>query len=199
VPPGALPSPAQCLLLMEEHGMLANIRAHSLMVARVAGLLGQELARQGWPLSLPLLVAGALLHDIAKTATLGTDLRHAELGRDICRRHGYPALAEIVGEHVVLAAGVPSGRCSEKEIVYYADKRVLHDEIVGLERRLAYILGRYGNGDTALHERIRRNFAQAHEVEALLFAALPFAPREVAELAAHFPLEGLEQEGFAGK
>jgi putative nucleotidyltransferase with HDIG domain len=194
-----IPTPAQCLLLMEEYGMLANIREHSLMVARVAGFLGRELVRGGWQLSLPLVVAGALLHDIAKTATLGTDLRHADRGREICERHGFFELAGIVGEHVVLKNGVPEQRCSEKEIVYYADKRVLHHEIVSLERRLAYILGRYGNGDGSLHARIRNNFSQAHGIEELLFRALPFAPGQVAELAADFPLEDLEQGGLAGK
>lgn len=194
-----IPTPAQCLLLMEEYGMLANIREHSLMVARVAGFLGRELVRGGWQLSLPLVVAGALLHDIAKTATLGTDLRHADLGREICERHGFFELAGIVAEHVVLKNGVPEQRCSEKEIVYYADKRVLHHEIVSLERRLAYILGRYGNGDGSLHARIRNNFSQAHGIEELLFRALSFAPGQVAELAADFPLEDLEQGGLAGK
>lgn len=169
------------------------------MVGRVAGFLGRELVRSGWELSLPLVVSAALLHDIAKTAALGTDLRHADLGREICERHGFFALAEIVAEHVVLKNGVPEQCCTEKEIVYYADKRVLHDEIVSLERRLEYILGRYGNGDGSLHERIRGNFSQAHEVEALLFRVLPFAPAQVAALAADFPLEGLGQGGLAGK
>ena len=77
-------------------------------------------------LSLELIVSGALLHDIAKTASLETELRHDELGREICLRHGLDELAEIVAEHVVLKDWAPE-HCTEKEIVYYADKRVLHD------------------------------------------------------------------------
>jgi len=98
-----------------------------------------------------------------------------------------------------LKNGVPEQFCSEKEIVYYADKRVLHHEIVSLDKRLAYILGRYGNGDGSLHARIRSNFSQAHGIEALLFRDLDFAPEQVAELAADFPLEGLGQGGLPGK
>ncbi|HIJ91130.1 MAG TPA: HDIG domain-containing protein [Deltaproteobacteria bacterium] len=160
--------------------MLTNIREHSLMVGRVAGLIGQCLTRSGQPLCLELIVSGALLHDIAKTATLETELRHDELGREICLRHGLDELAEIVAEHVILKGGVPE-RCTEKEIVYYADKRVLHDEVVGLDARLDYIIHRYGNGDEGLHARIRRNFAQAQAIEERLFAMLDFPPEELGE------------------
>lgn len=184
-----VPSLKECLRLMDQYGMLPNIRAHSLMVGRVAAFLGRELARCGWKLSLPLVVSAALLHDIAKTAALGTDLRHADLGRDICRDHGFPELAEIVAEHVILKNGVPAERCAEKELVYYADKRVLHDEVVSLETRLDYILGRYGNGDHDLHRRIRSNFRQAHEIEALLFMDLPFAPQELGEMVRRLKAE----------
>jgi putative nucleotidyltransferase with HDIG domain len=165
---------------MEQYAMLPNIREHSLMVGRVAGLIGSGLARAGRSLSLELIVTGALLHDIAKTVTLETQLRHDELGREICLRHGLDELAEIVAEHVILKKGVPES-CTEKEIVYYADKRVLHDEVVGLDARLDYIIHRYGHGDEKLHARIRHNFAQAHAIEARLFAELDFSPQELGE------------------
>jgi len=176
---------------MEQYAMLPNIRAHSLMVGRVAGLIGQGLARAGRPLSLELVVSSALLHDIAKTASLETELRHDELGREICLRHGLDELAEIVAEHVVLKDWAPARCCTEKEIVYYADKRVLHDEVVGLNARLDYIIHRYGNGDQQLHARIRRNFAQAHAIEERLFAGLDFSPAELEQRLRldFFPLE----------
>ena len=173
-----IPSIAQCFRLMEQYAMLPNIREHSVMVGRVAGLIGQGLAGVGRDLSLELIVSSALLHDIAKTASLETELRHDELGREICLRHGLDELAEIVAEHVILKGGVPE-HCTEKEIVYYADKRVLHDEIVTLEARLDYIIHRYGNGDEGLHVRIRQNFAQAHAIEELLFGELDFSPEEL--------------------
>ena len=48
-----------------------------------------------------------------------------------------------------------------KEIVYYADKRVKHDEIVDLDMRLEYILDRYGLGDPRRHRAIENNFRQS--------------------------------------
>ena len=174
--------------------MLANIRAHSLMVGRVAGLIGQGLVRTGRTISLELIVSGALLHDIAKTQALGRqDLRHDELGREICLRHGLVELAEIVAEHVILKEGLPE-LCAEKEIVYYADKRVLYDEIVPLAVRRDDIIRRYGNGDEGLQAKIRQNFVQAQSVEARLFSQLDFSPDQVGErLKGYgFLLEALE-------
>ncbi len=66
-----LPSQVQCLALMESHGMLPHIRDHSLLVTEVAGFLGQVLLAAGFELNLPLIEAGALLHDLGKTPCLG--------------------------------------------------------------------------------------------------------------------------------
>ncbi len=174
--------------------MLPNIRAHSIMVARVAGFLGARLSGAGQEISLPLIVSGALLHDIAKTQTLNNDGRHDELGGEICRTHGFDELADIVAEHVILKNGVPFDCCAEKEIVYYADKRVRHEEIVSLVDRLDYIIERYGNGDEWIHERIRENFANAHAIEDKIFSRLDVTPSEVAEYVnGHvFELDGLK-------
>ena len=174
-----IPSVAECFRLMAQYEMLPNIREHSIMVGRVAGLIGQGVAASGGDISLELTVSAALLHDIAKTATLATDQPHDRLGAEICIRHGLDELADIVAEHVVLQNWEPEQCCTEKEIVYYADKRVRHHEVVSLDTRLEYILDRYGNGDDWLHERIRENFSRAHRIEEHLFDRLSFAPHEV--------------------
>ena len=174
-----IPSVSQCFQLMDEYHMLANIRDHSLLVARVAGLMAAELDRCGTPVSVEMTVAGALLHDIAKTACLDCDGNHAEMGRDICLRHDYGEIAEIVAEHVVLRDGLAARCCREKEIVYYADKRVLHDRVVALDERLDYILARYGRNDPRLHDLIRENFATCQALETRLFAVLPWTPPEL--------------------
>lgn len=178
-----IPTVSQCLALMDEYRMLANIRDHSLLVARVAGLVAETLAGRGVVVSVELTVAGALLHDIAKTACLDCDGNHAAMGSEICRRHDYVEIAEIVAEHVILQ-DVSAVCCPEKEIVYYADKRVLHDQVVGLDERLDYILARYGRNDARLQDLIRQNFAICRQVEERLFAVLPWAPAELAGVVA---------------
>ncbi|MGX9726972.1 MAG: HD domain-containing protein [Candidatus Electronema sp. VV] len=181
-----IPSIAACIALMEEHGMLANIRAHSLMVARIAGLLATELrTKSSQPPDLQLCVSGALLHDIAKTPCLKSGCNHAKAGAELCRSLGFPEIAEIVAGHVVRPDFSPerlkAGIFSPGEIVYYADKRVRHDQIVSLLERLDYILDKYGGCDARKQEGIRDNFRECKLLEEQLFSFLDFAPEELAE------------------
>lgn len=189
-----VPSLYECICLMEEHGMLANIRCHSLVVARIADLLALRLAGRVKDHALPsreLCVSGALLHDIAKTPCLDGGCDHALEGGAICRKLGYPQVAEIVEEHVILKEFTPEryrqGIFSAREIVYYADKRVRHDEIVNLDARLEYILKYYGKNDARLHTAIRANFNQCVQLEKFLFAFLDFSPEQLAEQVEIYP------------
>jgi uncharacterized protein len=177
-----VPSIKMCFQLMEHHQMLENIREHSIMVARIARLIGSELLASGESLSLKKMTAAALLHDIAKTPCLVSKKDHAEEGKNICLQNGFTEIAPIVAEHVVLKNGSPGGYFTEKEIVYYADKRVNHQTVVSLEERLAYILERYGRNKKGLEARITENFHQCKALERVLFQKLSFTPEAVALL-----------------
>ncbi len=167
--------------------MLPNIRCHSLMVARISELLATGLLADR-RVRLPdheLCVSGALLHDIAKTPCLNGACDHARTGAEICLDHGYPEIAQIVQEHVILKDHAPArfeqGIFSAREIVFYADKRVRHDVIVSLEERLEYILDRYGGEEEWVHDRIRANFDKCAQLESILFRFLEFSPLQVTE------------------
>lgn len=185
--PQNLPSITECLELHDRYAMLDNIRAHSTVVARVAEALVDGLARAGkTPGPLPdrqQALIGALLHDIAKTQCIETGCRHAEIGRQICLELGYQELSEIVAEHVVLshfrADLYEKGIFGAKEIVFYADKRVRHDEVVSLDDRLEYILSRYGDHNPAKEHLIQQNFKQTLTFEKYLFTFLDFQPQQI--------------------
>ncbi len=179
-----IPTVDQCRKFMEEHEMLDNIRAHSFVVARIAELLTRKFVESGSDINLELAIAGALLHDIGKTSCLNNDRNHARVGSEICVENDMGELEEIVAEHVILRNGLSSSGCTEKEIVYYADKRVRHDEVVSLDERLEYILERYGNGDERLKALICDNFETCRRLEEKLFSRLPFAPAEVSGIVA---------------
>jgi uncharacterized protein len=174
---------------MDEYAMLDNIRVHSLMVARVASVLLQGLADSpkvhATVPSKNLVLAGALLHDIAKTPCLRNRCDHAEHGREICLKLGYPEVAEVVREHVILCEfsliRYNKGIFLAKELVYYADKRVRHHEIVSLEERLEYILDHYGNNDPQRHSLIRENFDQCLQLETCLFSFLEMTADDIQE------------------
>ncbi|MDA8165455.1 MAG: HD domain-containing protein [Desulfobacteraceae bacterium] len=174
-----VPTVAQCFELMDEYRMLPNIRMHSLVVARVTECLVRSLQQLGHEISLEIAVAGALLHDIAKTQCLESAANHAREGWKICTRHRLDEIADIVGEHIRLAGGMAPEGYTEKEIVFYADKRVNHERIVSLDERLAYILDRYGRDNQARRRAILDNFEQCRQVEAKVFDPLDFGPDEL--------------------
>jgi putative nucleotidyltransferase with HDIG domain len=167
---------------MDTYQMLENIKAHSLMVARVAHLIARGLRDARYDISVELTTAAALLHDIGKTASLDSGGDHAELGREICRRNRLPKIGDIVSEHVRLKDYTVNGNCSEKEVVFYADKRVNHDTVVSLEERLEYLIGRYAQGHEMRIAAIRMNFEICKQVENKLFSKLDFLPKMVPQL-----------------
>jgi uncharacterized protein len=164
---------------MEIHRMLPHIREHSFRVLEVAAFLGRALTDAGCPLSLPLIEAGALLHDLGKTPCLGTTNNHAQWGAEILRRLGYPEVARVVAEHVHLEENHRDPRpLREAEVVNYADKRVLHTRVVPLTVRFADIMERYG-GTPEARGRIAVTAARARALEEKLFAPLRFSPLDL--------------------
>lgn len=183
-----IPSVSECFRLMEVYQMLGNIKEHSVMVARVAGFIVKEMRGAGKDISMDVTIAAALLHDIAKTPSLNSKDDHAQKGRELCLRHQFHEIADIVGEHVVLANEVPQSYCTEKEIVYYADKRVLHDKVVSLDERLGYIIERYGGNDSHLCRLIRENFRNCRVIEEKIFDLLEYRADDISALVNGHPL-----------
>jgi putative nucleotidyltransferase with HDIG domain len=183
-----IPSIENCFFLMDKYGMLENIRIHSLVVAGIAHLISKGLKEAGIQVSVEKAVTGALMHDIGKTLSLDIGGDHSDIGRRICLENGLEEIADIVGEHVRLKGYQLNGDYSEKEIVYYADKRVNHDRIVSLQERLTYILERYGQNKENLHHLIKKNFKLCGRIEKKLFRWLAFSPEALAET----PLPDLE-------
>lgn len=180
--PFTIPGVNECLDLMEQYHMLPNIKDHSIVVTEVAGVITKGLIAAGYDLSLETVIAGALLHDIGKTACLDNDDDHAARGLEICLAHNLKTIADIVAEHVILKSYAPQNGFAEKEIVYYADKRVNHDKVVSLEERLAYILERYGMNNEVRCRAIKRNYARCQDLEKRMFSFLTFDPADISEL-----------------
>ena len=159
--------------------MLPHIREHSFRVMEVARFLGEALAEAGFDLHLPLVTAGALLHDLGKTACLGTLNNHAELGAGILEELGYPQVAQVVREHVYIDGSIRDPRpLREAEVVNYADKRVLHEAVVTLAARFADLKVRYGRTPEAL-ARIQATEIRTRALEDRLFAPLRLTPLDL--------------------
>jgi hypothetical protein len=124
-----LPSEQQCVTLLQEHGASPELVAHSKAVGAVAIAIGAAIQEQNHCLCLPLLAAGALLHDIARSQP-----GHGEAGARLLVRLGYPRLAPVVRPHMRLGRDA-EGDIGEAQIVYLADKLVEGARFVGLEAR----------------------------------------------------------------
>jgi putative nucleotidyltransferase with HDIG domain len=173
----AIPSEAACMQIIAEMGMLEHMVAHSLQVRRVSLFIAERLVNKS--INRELLGAAALLHDITKTRSLHTRENHAKTGEELLAEKGYPEVGRIVGQHVFLDSYLFTGYPSEAEVVNYADKRVLHDQVATLEERMGYILERYGTTPERrqLLDRLRE---RSVELERRLFKLLPFAPDDLA-------------------
>lgn len=169
-----VPTVRMCRSIMVQRGMPEHIQRHSRMVERAAALIARTHIEAGADLSLDRVRAGALLHDIAKAECIETGGNHAVRGAEMCIELGFQEIAGIVEEHVRLREFRANGGVREKEIVYYADKRVNHDRIVSLDERLADLIVRYSQGREDLKRRMVENFEQCRLVERKLFRELGF-------------------------
>ena len=154
--------------------MLDNIVAHSIRVCQVATLLTDQLNSNGSELDPDIIRAAALLHDITKTRSLRTSENHAHTGALYLQERGYPEVGDIVGQHVKLSAFDPGGKPNAAEVLNYADKRVLHDNVVSLEERMAYIIKRYHCSGELGNYRLEKMQQATQEIENKLFAKMPF-------------------------
>ncbi|MCJ7674172.1 MAG: HD domain-containing protein [Sedimentisphaerales bacterium] len=159
----SLPTRRQCLELMDELGVPLHIRKHSLAVARLGVFLAKKLKEKGISVDVDLVDRACLLHDILRICDLKesgydrswqaiTDKDRAKWRqlraryRNLCHedaafallRDAYPELALAVKRHRYAALLDEKDKpvTWEEKIVYYADKRVMHDKIVPLKERL---------------------------------------------------------------
>ena len=167
-----IPSYDECLALIAQHGMLENIKEHSILVMKVARALAEGL-RPGTPVSVPLVVAGALLHDITKTRALVSHEPHDKTGEELLRSIGMFSVGKVVGDHVEIESFDPDGPLTESEIVHYADKRVKHSSVVPLLERIDDLIVRYATSDEhrqRILEKIPFNRALERKIQANLAA-----------------------------
>jgi putative nucleotidyltransferase with HDIG domain len=149
---GCIPTQAECAALWNKYGMLPNIREHSSQVALVVAWLGGQLKARGVNVNRPLILAGALLHDIAKSYTIKYGGSHAQLGAGlVVRETGSHRLAQMVYHHVYWPweLDIENEAMLPSLLVLYADKRVKHDRIVTMEERFEDLMERYGVNETA--------------------------------------------------
>ena len=173
-----LPSVRECFCMIREMKMMDHIIDHSVMVSNVAVCIARSISQIQPEINLGLIRSASLLHDITKTRSFETGEVHSETGGALMREKGFPEIGEIIRQHVVLDVCSCKSPVTESEIVNYADKRVLHDQVVSLARRLEYIRERYG-GNPELADRIQILWDDTEALEKKLFNGISFTPEEL--------------------
>ena len=175
--------------------MMDHIVLHSMQVCRVATYIAGHLVGQHNHLNTKMIRSAALLHDITKTRSFDTGEDHALTGGQFLSDRGYPEVGNLVRQHVVLDEYNATKIPAEADILNYADKRVLHDEIVDLDRRLDYILERYAKKADD-RKRITLLWEKTKQLETRIFSELPISPEDLNRIlnAEDWSLERVEYQ-----
>jgi uncharacterized protein len=177
-----VPALAECLNLLRKYSVPDHIVEHSRKVCQIASCLCRILNGQGEKLDEARVIAGSWLHDIAKMDGFNTGENHSLAGAHLLGKLGYPEIAEIVRQHVILDEEIQGGPIGEAMIVHYADKRVKHTVIVSLEERFRDLKERYGKTPAAFTwlENLEN---RTLELEQRIFKRLPITPDSLKSLA----------------
>ncbi|MBW7989120.1 MAG: HD domain-containing protein [Planctomycetes bacterium] len=158
-----LPTHKECLAIIKAYHVPPHIVNHSMVVAELAVFLARKLKEKGETVDLNLTESACLLHDIVRVCDI-KELDYSRIGRPVTDedkakwnqlqkkyeeiphedaaydilKEKYPALALTIRKHKYTALLDEKEKPDtwEEKLVYYADKRVMHDKIVSLQERL---------------------------------------------------------------
>ena len=185
-----------------------HVRAHIKQVTNVAMQIGEAYVKRGEIVDLNLLYAAGMLHDINRVCdfkTLERDnfkeditdekwekweecrrqykgIHHADIAHEQLTKLGFPEVAELVRLHrsLNIINEPESYDTPEKKILYYADKRVKHDEIVDLKERFRDGRERYGGFDGIEERKLFEKVEKlTYQLEKELFGQIDLKPEDI--------------------
>ncbi len=158
-----LPTRKECFEIIRRYCVPPQIVKHCLAVAKLAVFLAHKLKDNAVAVNVDLVDRAGLLHDILRVCDMKESeyrqfekpvterdkatwrllkerydgICHEETAGELLKAK-YPALALAIKKHRYAALLDEKDRPStwEEKLVYYADKRVMHDRIVPLKERL---------------------------------------------------------------
>jgi putative nucleotidyltransferase with HDIG domain len=142
---GSFPTYPASLDLLRQNHIKPGLFRHVQKVALTAYTLALWLLENGVEVDPILVHRAALLHDIDKGLTNTDPLRHGQIGAELVRDAGYPALFEPIYRHQVttILDQQTAPQSLTARLVYLADKLVERDTLVGVEARLRHLAERH--------------------------------------------------------
>jgi uncharacterized protein len=173
-----IPDDDGCFEILQRYETPEHIVAHSRKVWEVARVVAHGLERNDCPLDAQLLRAACLLHDVAKFVCIREGKGfHDVRGGEILESEGLPAVARIIVQHVFLHGG-EDDPIREEHVLYYADKRVVHDRVATIEERFDYLASTYGGACRNL-DAFEAMKLRTIRLETRLFSHLDFMPDDI--------------------
>lgn len=135
-----IPSREECLTLLKANNTPSNVIKHCIAVCDFALDLAEKIQKSNHKVNIGLVAAACLLHDIERSKE-----NHVEEGAELLKRLGYAQVAKTAKKHglnnIYIDGLAP--KTTEEKIVFYADKRVVEDKVVGLRERFTYLEKKY--------------------------------------------------------
>lgn len=192
----------------EEWSTPIHVRNHIKQVTNVAMKVADAFIRKNEIINLNILYSAAMMHDIARVCDFYkldrshfkeeitdekwekwkdlrkkyTDIHHADIAERFFKELKFHKTADAIYIHKsrVIVEEPERINTLEKKIMYYADKRVKHDEIVNLKERFRDGWERYGKyDDTKTLMLFRQIEKQAFELEKELFDMLDISSANI--------------------
>lgn len=165
------PSAAECMELLDRYRTPPHVQRHCIAVANVAVAVARSLNENGFELSLPLIRAAGLLHDIARVQE-----EHWNRGADFALQLGFCEEANIIRGHMFHSFPREFEALSEVDMVCLGDRLVKENEFVGLDVRMDYILSKaaYSNRNVQqiIREEMERTRCIIRQIELLVGTSL---------------------------
>ena len=153
------PSREECMVLYAKYGTPDHVIRHCNAVANTAVRIGQAMNQNGYHLNLQLLESAALLHDIVRT-----EEDHGAKGAEILESLGYQEVAKLIRPHMSYESDPTTVWLTELDILCLADRLVIEDQYVGLEKRIQYILKKT-NKSPEIEEKIRQKLDKNKQIK----------------------------------
>jgi len=192
----------------EEWSTPVHVRNHIKQVTNVAMQLADAYVQKNEIIDMNLLYTAVMMHDIARVCDFRkldkshfiekiTDekwekwktirkrckgVHHADAAEKFFRELGFSKTAELIYVHKsrVIAQERERINTLEEKIIYYADKRVKHDETVSLKERFLDGWERYGKYDDAKTRRLFQKVEkETYKLEKELFEELNISPEDI--------------------
>ncbi|MGD9817586.1 MAG: HD domain-containing protein [Desulfomonilaceae bacterium] len=175
-----IPDEEDCISLLQKYDTPDHIIMHSRKVWEVGKLIGNKVRRH-CEIDMALLRASCLLHDIGKYPSIVEGKKfHDIVGEQILVNEGLSMVGNIIVQHVVLRSDF-NVRVAEEHVLFYADKRVVHDNVVSLDDRFVYLIDTYGRNAEAI-KRLLEMKQETKRVEEAIFAYVDFSPEDIISL-----------------